>query len=327
MANSLLPTSRSCESHTIDELVQSDKPILLKGFVSHWPLVKLAVESGVDAALDSLAHQYNGQPVLAFVSDVPAARFFYDNSGVRYNFEKQKTDLLTVLKALKQGVETTLYVGSTATERCFEGFNEQHSLPLGDRKSVESLWIGNQGTVPAHFDVPSNIACCVIGRRRFTLFPPEQLENLYIHQMDLTPAGQTVSSVDVAKPDYERFPKYREAEHAAFVAELEPGDALFVPSMWWHNVEALDDVNALVNFWWREEPSYMGAPAAALNHALMSIRHLPKAQRDAWRAHFEYYVFGECDLSHIPDAALGKLGEFNERVARQIRAELQNQLK
>jgi hypothetical protein len=76
VANSLLPTSRSCESHTIDELVQSDKPILLKGFVSHWPLVKLAVESGVDVALDSLAHQYNGQPVLAFVSDVPAARFF-----------------------------------------------------------------------------------------------------------------------------------------------------------------------------------------------------------------------------------------------------------
>lgn len=327
MATALAPTSLHCDAASIEALVKSQTPVLLKGFVSHWPMVKMAQELGNKAVLDDLIDRYNGHPVLAFHSEQFAARFFYDESGTRYNFSKVKADLAEVLATLKAGRQDTFYVGSTATDRCLNQFDEEHALPMGDRHPVQSLWIGNRSTVPAHFDVPSNIACCTMGRRRFTLFPPDQLENLYIHQMDLTPAGQTVSAVDIAKPDYDLFPRYRQAEQAAWVAELEPGDALFVPSMWWHNVEALDEVNALVNFWWREEPSYLGPPAAVLNHALLSIRHLPKAQRDAWRAHFEYYVFGEADLSHIPEEALGKLGQMDERMARQLRAELQNQLK
>lgn len=327
MATLLAPTSLPFTEAAIDQLVLSDRPVLLKGFVAHWPMVQQCLSQGASAVLDDLIARYNGQPVLAFQSAKPAARFFYDDSGTQYNFKKLKSDLAEVLQDLQRGREDTLYVGSTATDRCLDGFNEQHHLPMGERQPVQSLWIGNRSTVPAHFDVPSNIACCAMGKRRFTLFPPEQIANLYIHQMDLTPAGQTVSAVDVAQPDYQRFPRYREAEQHALVAELEHGDALFVPSMWWHNVEALDEINALVNFWWREEPAYMGPPAAVLNHALMSLRHLPKAQRDAWRAHFEYYVFGDADLSHIPEAALGKLGELDERIARQIRAELQNQLK
>lgn len=327
MATPLSPQTLSCDQVTLDELVKMSEPVFLKGFVAHWPAVKLFYQQGSEAVLDDLIHRYNGHPVLSFQSDIPAARFFYDETGIRYNFTKVKADLASVLSELKQPRTDTRYVGSTATDRCLVGFDEEHALPMGNRRPIQSLWIGNRSTVPAHFDVPSNIACCVMGRRRFTLFPPEQIDNLYIHQMDLTPAGQTVSCVDMANPDYDAFPRYREAEKHALVVELEPGDALFIPSMWWHNVESLDEVNALVNFWWREEPAYMGPPAAALNHALLSIRHLPKAQRDVWRAHFEYYVFGESDFSHIPESALGKLGEFDERIARQLRAELQNQLK
>ena len=44
----------------------------------------------------------------------------------------------------------------------------------------------------------------VAGRRRFTLFPPEQVANLYIGPLDLTPAGQPVSLVDQAQPDLVR---------------------------------------------------------------------------------------------------------------------------
>jgi hypothetical protein len=327
VTSALTPTTLTCDAASIEALVKSEVPVLLKGFVSHWPMVKMAQEQGAKAVLDDLIRRYNGHPVLAFHSEHAAARFFYDDSGTRYNFTKQKADLAEVLASLQAGRQDTYYVGSTATDRCLDGFDEEHTLPMGARQPVQSLWIGNRSTVPAHFDVPSNIACCALGRRRFTLFPPDQIENLYIHQMDLTPAGQTVSAVDIARPDYQRFPRYRQAEQVAWVAELEPGDAMFVPSMWWHNVEALDEVNALVNFWWREEPAYLGPPAAVLNHALLSIRHLPRAQREAWRAHFEYYVFGEADLSHIPAQALGKLGDMDERLARQLRAELQNQLK
>ena len=57
--------------------------------------------------------------------------------------------------------------------------------------------------------------------RRFTFFPPEQLENLYVGPIDFSPAGQPISLVDILNPDYAKFPKYKNAEDAALFADLE----------------------------------------------------------------------------------------------------------
>jgi hypothetical protein len=138
---------------------------------------------------------------------------------------------------------------------------------------------------------------------RFTLFPPDQLANLYIGPTDFTPAGQAISLVDFHRPDFDKYPKFAEALKNAQVAELEPGDALFIPGMWWHHVEALDDFNFLVNYWWRQTPRYMGDPKDVLRHGLMSLKGLPKAQRKAWAEIFNHYIFNPDDdsLSHIPN--------------------------
>ncbi|MFX7984900.1 cupin-like domain-containing protein, partial [Acinetobacter baumannii] len=85
------------------------------------------------------------------------------------------------------------------------------------------------------------------GRRRFTVFPPEQLPNLYLGPLDPTPAGQPVSLVDFHQPDFERFPRFRDALAAGEAAELAPGDAVYIPSMWFHHVEGLAPVNLLIN--------------------------------------------------------------------------------
>jgi hypothetical protein len=182
--------------------------------------------------------------------------------------------------------------------------------------------------VPAHFDVPDNIACVVAGRRRFTLFAPELVDRLYIGPLDLTPAGQPISLVDLAAPDLARFPRFAEALPHAQVVTLEPGDALFIPSQWWHGVEGLDPINALVNFWWRQTPAFMDTPLNTLMLALLTLRDLPPAQRQAWATLFDHYVF-EADAqtaAHIPAAARGVLGPLNESLARQMRAVLLNRL-
>jgi hypothetical protein len=317
----------------IEALVAAGTPVLLKGFIDDWPIVQTVKTSGDAAGLDYLASFYNGQPVLGFYADdIQDGRIFYDQSMTQYNFVKQKVDLAEHINTLKPGdankKEQIRYVGSTATDRWLPGFEALHDMPIDADNCVSSLWLGNACTVPAHFDVPQNIACCILGRRRFTLFPPEQVANLYIGPIELTPAGQTVSCVDIRNPDYDRFPRYREAEQHALIADMEPGDALFLPSMWWHNVESLAPANGLVNYWWRAEPAYLGPPAAALNHAMMSIKSLPKQQRDAWRALFEYYVFdGDQCANHLPLEAAGRLSGIDERTARQLRAELMNALK
>ena len=70
-------------------------------------------------------------------------------------------------------------------------------------------------------------------------------------------------------PDLDRYPRYREALASAQVAEMEAGDALFIPPLWFHQVEALEKVNLLINYWWpvvasgAQLPAPAAAPAAA----------------------------------------------------------------
>jgi ribosomal protein L16 Arg81 hydroxylase len=225
--------------------------------------------------------------------------------------------------------QPTFYVGSTGVDTWLPGFRENNDIGLHAYKPLTSIWIGNRSRVAAHFDYPDNIACCVLGRRRFTLFPPDQLKNLYIGPMDLTPAGQQISLVDFEQPDLDRFPKFAEAVAAAAVADLEPGDALFLPGMWWHHVEAMDTLNVLVNYWWNPAPDNLGSAADALTHALMAIKDLSPEQRAAWRELFDYYVFDQPahGLDHIPEQARGRLGTIDATTARRLRAELLNKLR
>jgi ribosomal protein L16 Arg81 hydroxylase len=221
-----------------------------------------------------------------------------------------------------------MYVGATTVETCLPGFLADNRIDLGGRDALASIWIGNATRVAAHYDLPDNLAVVAAGRRRFTLFPPDQLANLHIGPLDFTPAGQAISLVDFKQPDLERFPKFAQAMAHAQVAELGPGDALFIPSMWWHHVEALESFNVLVNYWWRQSPDYMDTPTNAMMHAILSVRDLPPAQRRAWQELFRHYVFeaDEETLAHIPATARRVLGPLDEDTARALRAQLLKKL-
>ena len=222
----------------------------------------------------------------------------------------------------------SIYVGSTTIDTCLPGFRAENDLAMGDRQPLVSVWIGNQTRVAAHHDLPDNIACVVAGHRRFTLFPPDEVANLYVGPLDFTPAGQAISLVDFAKPDFEKFPKFADALKRAQVAELGPGDAIFIPSMWWHHIESLDAFNVLVNYWWRQSPGYMDSPMSALMLALMTVRDLPPEQRQAWEALFRHYVF-DADAqtsAHIPPDARRSLGPLDEAATRELRARILQKL-
>ena len=112
------------------------------------------------------------------------------------------------------------------------------------------------------------------------------------------------------------------------MAVLEPGDALIVPSMWWHHMEALDAFNVLVNYWWRSSPSYMGPPLSVLQHAMLGLRDLPDAQRKQWRDVFDFYVFNaeSENFAHIPETARSAPSPIDEQTAQQIRKMLRDKL-
>jgi hypothetical protein len=203
-----------------------------------------------------------------------------------------------------------VYAGAAAAPDYLPGWAEANPLGLGLQDATARVWIGNATHISTHYDVSNNIACVVAGARRFTLFPPDQIDNLYIGPLDVTVAGQPASLVDLNAPDLARYPRFAEALRHAVTAELEPGDAIFIPSLWWHNVQASGPLNVLVNYW--SEPTGDVSPFPAMIHALLAIRDLPAAERAAWRGWFDHYVFGEDAATraadHVPPHAAGILG-------------------
>lgn len=318
-------------SQVLGEIAAQSGPVVFRGLVSNWPLVDKSRESNVEAS-NYLLKFYDAAPVTAFVSESDIeGRIFYTDDLAETNFKQIKTELNWVLDQLAEHEDApaspTVYMGSMALDYCLPGMRKENSLPL-DKQATVRIWIGNRTTVAAHYDVLENIACVCAGRRRFTLFPPEQLANLYVGPIDFTPAGQSVSLVDLNNPDIERYPRFAEALRHAQSAELAPGDAIYIPSMWWHHVQGLEAFNILINHWWRDTPAYLGAPGDALLHAILSIRDLPDEQRKAWQVFFDYYVFrsGPQTSEHIPAEMRGVLGVLDEDAARQIRATLRNKL-
>ncbi len=163
----------------------------------------------------------------------------------------------------------------------------------------------------------------VAGRKRFTFFPPEQFENLYVGPLDLAPGGQPTSLVRVSAPDFQRYPRFAQALAAAETVDVDPGDAVFIPNLWWHNVESLDPVNLSVNYWWLEAPE-MAEPFAAMAHALMSIKPLPPSRREVWRKMFEHYVFqtGGDPVPYLPQDRRGMLGALSPELQDHLRTQL-----
>ncbi len=309
-----------------DTILQSTEPLVLRGLVAHWPVVLAARARQGESYLRRF---YQGATVTALLGGPEIdGRFFYNDDISGFNFAPVHAKLDAILDELRKHADAAgppaIYVGSTTVDTCLPGFRDANDVDLGARDALASIWIGNRTRIAAHYDLPDNLACVAAGRRRFTLFPPAQLSNLYVGPLDFTPAGQAISLVDFTRPDLERFPRFAQAMEHALVAELGPGDAIFIPSMWWHHIEALDPFNVLINYWWRQSPPYMDTPTNALMMALMTIRDLPPAQRTAWQEIFRHYVF-EADAAtsrHIPPQALRVLAPLDGDAARVLRAQL-----
>lgn len=294
------------------------EPQYLPGLVAHWPAVIAAQKSEQDF------HAYLSQftvddPVVVYCSQFDdEQKIGYRDDYRGFNFNRETSTLNSVLQRLRARDSRVLYIGSSRVDQWLPGFRAENDLAFDTVRPTINFWLGNQNQVAAHFDSPDNIACCVAGKRTFTLFPPAQIENLYIGPVDLTPSGRAISLVDFSNPDFKKFPKFQEALQQAITIELNPGDALFIPALWWHHVQSHAELNMLVNYWWRTSADYLGVPDLALEHALLALRGLPDYQRKAWKQLFDHYIFGDSVVAteHIPAHLHGQLDTANERAMR-----------
>lgn len=329
MALADLPRVREVHAANAAELDRhlrdATEPFVVRGLASHWPLVQAGLRSS-RAARDYLLRKRRDVPFNVSVATPDSGgRLFYDDA-MRMNFRSLRGRLDEIFQQIDatEGKANALpiYVASVDMRQFFDGLHEANHIDLGERTYRASIWIGTQTRIAAHNDVPDNLACVAVGRRRFTLFPREQFRNLYLGPVDNTPAGRAISMVDFHAPDFDRFPRFRTALDHAQVAELDAGDAVHIPGMWWHHVEGLAPFNVLVNYWWRPTPPWLGQPQDALNHAMLTIRDLPADQKRHWREMFEHYVFenDESVVAHIPERARGVLAPLTLETAGRIRS-------
>lgn len=312
------------------EILPAGRPVVLRGQVADWPVVQAARQSR--EALLAYMRRFDKGARVGIVRGEPSikGRLFYNEALTDFNFKRTQAEFGQVLYELdhqaKAAQPEAIAIQSAYVHDCIPGFQHENRLSL--LPAVEPrIWFGNAVTVATHHDPSENIACVTAGKRRFTLFPPEQLANLYMGPFEKSPAGATISMVDLDNPDLTRYPKFAEALGAAMVGELEPGDALFIPYHWWHSVKSVEPVNMLINYWWTA-PNPRPLPRDAFMLAMLSIKDQPPHIRECWRIMFEHYIFQQHGPpgEHLPQHAQGIAGKFDEDTAERLRNALARSL-
>ncbi len=315
------------------EVVAGCRPVVLRALVGDWPAVRAAQDSP-RALMNYLSGFDAGAQIEVFFGDPAiAGKYYYGEDLQGFNFERQVMGFGAAMQAIIAALDApggkSVYAGSAPCRECLPGFAPGNVMPLLAPETPPRIWLGTASNVSSHYDTFDNLACVIAGRRRFTLYAPQLIGRLYIGPIDHTMAGPPVSLAASSAPGDPRFPRFTEVRDQAWVCELSAGDALYLPKLWWHQVESLAAFNGLVNYWWDSFAVGPDAPYTSLLLALITIAERPPVERQAWQAFFDHYVFRSHGhpLAHLPPEQRGVLGPLKPDNYASIRARVMQLLR
>ena len=193
-------------------------PFLITGLVERWPLCGFTPQI--------LRERYSHLPVRARVGD-------YINTAFAPDRAMQDMSMLEYLELIDTGKhELPPYLGNLELRE----LNQMCHWPAYlDKMGPPRFWLGPAGTVtPLHCDYDDNIFAQIWGTKRIFLAPPHHDQFLYPKEANAILFG---SPFDPEAPDFERFPLARQATLVECI--VNPGDMLYVPAGWYHQVRAL----------------------------------------------------------------------------------------
>jgi hypothetical protein len=303
------------------DVVLPCRPVILRGQVADWPVVAAGrTAAGLRGYLGGM--DAGGQMDAFFGDPTIAGKYFYSDDLSGFNFTRKRMGFAAALDLiLAPPSPHSVYIGSVPVADYLPGFAAANPMPLVPAGAAPRIWLGHASNVSTHYDTVDNLACVVAGRRRFTLYAPDLVGDLYVGPIDHTMAGQPVSLAAAAPPGDVRYPRFDAIRDRALTADLAPGDALYLPKLWWHQVEATAPFNGLVNYWWDAFAAGPDAPYTSMLLAMIAIAERPAPERAAWKALFDHYVFREHGhpLAHLPPERHGLLGPLAENYGK-IRA-------
>jgi hypothetical protein len=223
--------------------------VILSGAIRDWPAMKRWT--------NAYFRQRFGE------REVPVVRVkngaLYDpETGVNY----ERMSVSAYVDRLERGLAADLYMVFRVHEVMPELFEDiVRPAYCRDASWARSrLWYASPDTKGAlHRDLPENLYAQVSGRKKFLLL--DRRKTRLVYRYSLRSGVPNYSPVDAEAPDLERFPRFRTAELMS--ADVEAGDLLYIPSMWWHQARSLD-TSLSINLWWLRGPKVAVARAAEL---------------------------------------------------------------
>jgi lysine-specific demethylase 8 len=239
-----------------DTYVRNGIPVVLEGKAKDWPCVQ-------KWSLDWLYDNYCEDKVALFDP--------LSTEAEEVNYEVEETNLKDVLDAMKTG-ETSKYSR-------FNRILYDHPELVDDfdwkwlyksRNKVSSgktfqVFIGGKGTQTSlHCAGEHNLFTQVHGSKHWHLFPPNSDMLL---DPPITRSPYFYSRFDPDSPDFKAFPAAKFLN--AWECVLNPGDVLFNPPFWWHQVKNMSH-SIGVGFRWFSPQDSLKASAAGTLMTLLS---------------------------------------------------------
>ncbi|NJR64330.1 MAG: cupin-like domain-containing protein [Leptolyngbyaceae cyanobacterium CRU_2_3] len=239
-------------------------PVILTGMISpqcNWTLEYLGHLLGDQQFLlrryGAERYQQDKRTWTSIGSGVPPeSRLFAEYADLLRTRQAHEQDIYLA----KCSIEHTPLLKTAAVEQITSHFSQ---LGLQQPASRLNLWVGPGGHVEClHYDPTDGTLIQLHGSKQVVLFPPSQTANLYpfpvyIHLRYGMKVRSWFSQVYPDRPDFQAFPKFRQALNHRYDLILQQGEVLYIPAGWWHEVISLkddplgDDMVCSVNRFWQ----------------------------------------------------------------------------
>jgi len=236
--------------------VKRSRPVILKHAIDDWPAMTRWTTAYFK---DRFGHR-----------EVPAIRStggaLYDRkAGLDYD----RIRLADYVDLLDAGTPHDLYVVFRVHEVMPELFEDIIRPPYCSDVpwSRSRFWFAGPDTKGVfHRDLPENLYAQISGHKRFVLLDRRLTRMVYRHSV--WSGVPNYSPVDAEAPNLAAHPRFRDAP--LLLAELDPGDLFYIPSLWWHQAHSVD-ASLSINLWWVRGANVAVAKAAEL---FMRLRKL-----------------------------------------------------
>ncbi len=210
----------------LNEIYAPGRPAVLDGLVSAWPATRWTPESLGGRVGDLMVEVQTGRNADELYERRKAAhrRTVRFAEFLKHSLTASNDTYLTAYNSEGNRTFWASLQGDLGAIDAYLNHDDEHGSGFP--------WIGGAATfTPLHHDLTNNLLVQLVGEKSLILVPPSETANLFACE------GVFSELIDLDDPVRRaRFPLANAVE--GYRVDLSPGDAIFIPVGWWHQVRS-----------------------------------------------------------------------------------------